>query len=43
MPLSEEALLAAEERGDVTLELTGTVVNCPVLRSADGTPLGVLR
>lgn len=40
---SEEELLAAEERGDVTLELTDTVVNCPVLRSADGTPLGFLR
>lgn len=40
---SEEELLAAEESGDVALEMTRVVVNCPILRSADGTPLGVLR
>ena len=29
---SEEELLAAEERGDVALEQTEVVVNCPVTR-----------
>jgi len=33
---SEEQILAAAERGEVSLEVTGIVVNCPVTRSVDG-------
>lgn len=33
---SEEELLAAQDQGLLTLELTDIVVNCPVTRSADG-------
>ncbi len=33
---SEEAVLAAEERGELTLEVTPVVVNCPVTRGVDG-------
>ena len=33
---SEEALLAAESNGEVTLKVTDIVVNCPITRSADG-------
>lgn len=36
---SEEELLAAEEKKEVTLETTGVVVNCPVTRSASGQAL----
>ncbi len=40
---SEEALLAAEERNELTLEVTTIVVNCPVTRSADGRSLKGVR
>lgn len=33
---SEEAILAAEERGEVTLEITRIVVNCPITRGVGG-------
>ena len=36
---SEEELLAAQERGEVALEQTDVVVNCPVTRGADGKAL----
>ena len=36
---SEEQVLAAQERGDVALEVTGIVVNCPITRSVDGQAL----
>lgn len=40
---SEEAVLAAEERGELALEVTDIVINCPVTRSADGTALRGVR
>lgn len=40
---SEEELLAAQERGEISLELTGIVVNCPVTRAADGGRLKGVR
>ena len=40
---SEGELLSAEEGGDVLLEVTNIVVNCPVTRSADGRPLRGVR
>lgn len=40
---SEEALLAAEERNEVRLEVTTIVVNCPVTRGADGRALKGVR
>jgi hypothetical protein len=40
---SEEAVLAAEERGELTLEITSTVVNCPVTRGVDGVALRGVR
>ncbi len=40
---SEEALLAAEERGEVVLEQTHIVVNCPITRAADGSALRGVR
>lgn len=40
---SEEEVLAAQERGDVSLEVTDIVVNCPVTRSADGQALRGVR
>lgn len=40
---SEEEVLAAEERGDVSLEVTDIVVNCPVVRSAEGQALRGVR
>lgn len=40
---SEEELLAAEERGDVALEQTEVVVNCPVTRGTDGRALRGVR
>lgn len=36
---SEEALLAAEDAKEVTLELTDIVVNCPVIRASNGQAL----
>lgn len=36
---SEEALLAAEEAGELALQVTDIVVNCPVTRGADGQTL----
>lgn len=40
---SEEAILAAEERGEVVVEVTRIVVNCPVTRGADGKYLPGVR
>ena len=40
---SEEELLAAADKGDVALQVTNIVVNCPVTRSADGTALKGVR
>lgn len=40
---SEEELLAAEERKELTLELTDIVINCPVTRSANGDALRGVR
>ena len=40
---SEEAVLDAAERGELQLERTAIVVNCPVVRSADGRGLTGLR
>ncbi|MBV8379964.1 MAG: hypothetical protein JO369_04260 [Paucibacter sp.] len=40
---SEEELLAAEERKDLVFELTGIVVNCPIVRGGDGESLRGLR
>lgn len=40
---SEEAVLAAADRGEVTLEVTDIVVNCPITRSVDGLPLRDVR
>ena len=40
---SEEQVLAAAERGDVALEVTDIVVNCPITRAADGQPLKGVR
>jgi hypothetical protein len=36
---SEEEVLAAAERGQLSLEVTGIVVNCPITRSVDGLPI----
>jgi hypothetical protein len=36
---SEEELLAAEDKGEVTLNITSVVANCPVVRAADGQAL----
>jgi hypothetical protein len=36
---SEEELLAAQDRGDVSLRVTNIVANCPIIRSADGARL----
>ena len=36
---SEEELLTAQDRGEVSLRITNIVANCPVVRSADGTRL----
>jgi hypothetical protein len=38
---SEEAILAAEERGEVELARTGIVVNCPIVASDAGSLPGV--
>lgn len=40
---SEEELLAAEESGDVVLEVTDIVVNCPVTRTVGGQALKGVR
>ena len=40
---SEEELLAAEDKKQVSLELTDIVVNCPVTRSASGQALRGVR
>lgn len=40
---SEEQVLAAQERGEIALELTGIVVNCPITRSVDGQALKGVR
>jgi len=40
---SEEELLAAADKGDVTLEVTSIVVNCPVTRGANGRALRGVR
>lgn len=40
---SEAELLAAEDRRELTLELTGIIVNCPVVRGADGVALQGVR
>ena len=40
---SEEDLLAAEEKREVSLEVTDIVVNCPVTRSASGQALKGVR
>jgi hypothetical protein len=40
---SEEAVLAAAERGDLRLTRTAVVVNCPVVIDADGRRLPGLR
>lgn len=39
----EEELLAAEEKGEVALDVTDIVVNCPITRSVDGLPLTGVR
>ena len=40
---SEEQVLAAAERGDVALDVTDIVINCPITRSVDGQPLKGVR
>lgn len=40
---SEEAVLAAEARGELALEVTDIVINCPVTRSVDGLALQGVR
>ena len=40
---SEEAVLDAVDKGDVQLTQTSIIVNCPVIRSADGVGLRGLR
>lgn len=40
---SEEAILAAQERGDVSLTVTGVVLNCPIVRGVDGRALPGVR
>ena len=40
---SEEELLAAEEKKEVALEVTGIVVNCPVTRTTKGQALKGVR
>ena len=36
---SEEEILAAEEKGELAVEVTNVVANCPVIGAADGTRL----
>ncbi len=40
---SEEQILAAQERGELALEVTDIVVNCPITRSVDGQALRGVR
>lgn len=40
---SEEAVLAAEEQGEVSLTMTPIIINCPVLRTERGGALPALR
>lgn len=40
---SEEDVLTAEDRGDVSLRITNIVANCPVVRSADGRAIAGAR
>jgi hypothetical protein len=40
---SEEDVLAAEEKHELSLEITGIVVNCPVTRNAGGQALKGVR
>jgi len=40
---SEEALLDAAEKGELALDVTDVVVNCPITRSVDGLPLKGVR
>jgi len=40
---SEEAVLAAESEGSLTLEVTAIVVNCPITRGVDGAALRGVR
>lgn len=40
---SEEELLAAQERGEVALEQTAIVANCPITRTVDGSALRGVR
>lgn len=40
---SEEALLAAEEKKELSLEVTDIVVNCPITRSGNGQSLKGVR
>lgn len=40
---SEEALLAAEERKDLALEVTDIVINCPITRAGQGQALRGVR
>jgi hypothetical protein len=36
---SEEEVLAATDSGELSLEVTGIVINCPITRSVDGLPI----
>jgi len=40
---SEEAVLAAQALGEVELDVTGIVVNCPITRGVDGAALRGVR
>jgi hypothetical protein len=40
---SEEELLAAEERGELSLDLTAIVVNCPITKEVGGQGLRGVR
>lgn len=40
---SEEAVLAAQDKGEVALEETPIVINCPVIRGVNGQPLQGVR
>lgn len=40
---SEEALLSAQEKGELALEVTGIVVNCPITRAGAGQALTGVR
>jgi len=40
---SEEEVLAAQERGELALQITDIVANCPIIRSVDGLALKGVR